>query len=279
MSDVLRPAADDVLAAWAARVRGNREQAEHFREGQPSNDFYAPVAASFKVNPTRTDEPALEILRGLVEPGDTWLDIGAGGGRYALPLALACKQVIAVDTSTAMLGVLRESMVEFDVPNVRIIQGQWPLAELPSADCSLIAHIGYDIEDLGSFLDAMEASTTRRCVAILLSRAPSAIAEPAWPLIHGEERIPLPGLPEFLTVLMARGRLFEVRLTERPAMHYHAPEQALRFLRQQLFIQEGGAKDQELQRILPGLLHETSEGYVMTRAAASPLGVVSWSPR
>lgn len=278
MSDVLRPTAEEALEAWAARVRGNREQAERMREGQPSNDFYAPVAAAFKVNPRRTDETALEILRGMVEPGDTWLDIGAGGGRYALPLALECKQVIAVDTSTAMLGVLRDSMAEFEVPNVRIIQGQWPLAEAPTADCSLIAHIGYDIEDLGPFLEAMEASTTRRCVALLLSRAPSAAAEPAWPLIHGEARIPLPGLAEFLMVLSARGKLFEVRLTERPAMHYHSREQALGFLRQQLFIQEGGEKDRELARVLPELLQETDAGFAIARGA-SPLGVVSWSPR
>lgn len=278
MSDVLRPTADEALDAWAARVRGNREQAERMREGQPGNDFYAPVASAFKVNPRRTDETALDLLRGMVEPGDTWLDIGAGGGRYALPLALACKEVIAVDTSTAMLGVLRESMAEYGVSNIRIIQGQWPLAEPPAADCSLIAHIGYDIEDLGPFLDAMEASTIRRCVAVLLSRAPSAAAEPAWPLIHGEQRIPLPGLPEFLAVLSARGRLFEVRLTKRPAMHYHSREQALGFLRQQLFIQEGGAKDQELERILPELLQETEAGFSIARGA-SPLGVVSWSPR
>ena len=278
MSDVLRPTADEALAAWAARVRGNREQAERVREGTEGPDFYAPVASGFKADPRRTNEPALALLQSLVQPGDTWLDIGAGGGRYALPLALAAREVIAVDPSTAMLAVLSESMAEYGISNVRVIQGKWPLAEAPTADCSLIAHIGYDIEALGPFLDAMEASSRRLCVAILLSRAPSAAAEPAWPLIHGEPRIPLPGLPEFLALLTARGRLFEVRLTERPAMHYHTPEVALGFLRQQLFIQEGGEKDRQLQRLLPELLHEVDGGFAVAREG-SPVGVVSWSPQ
>ena len=37
----------------------------------------------------------LDILLSLARPGETWLDIGAGAGRYALPLALHVREVIA----------------------------------------------------------------------------------------------------------------------------------------------------------------------------------------
>ena len=73
--------------AWAARVRANREQVDRVREVPDGADFYAPVTGLFRADPRRTDEPALEVLRGLVRPGETWLDIGAGAGRYALPIA------------------------------------------------------------------------------------------------------------------------------------------------------------------------------------------------
>src|SRR5579864_9538562 len=109
MPDALKPSAEEALGAWAARVRANREQVDRFREANPS-DFYAPVASMFRADPRRHDDPALDILLELVEPTDTLLDIGAGGGRYALPLALACHEVIALDPSAGMRQVLTASM-------------------------------------------------------------------------------------------------------------------------------------------------------------------------
>src|SRR5437868_13409163 len=111
MTDALRPTAEAALGAWAARVRANREQVEQFREASPS-DFYAPVAGMFRADPRRTDEPALNFLRSLLEPNDVVLDIGAGGGRYALPVALVALEVIALDPSPGMLEVLRQGMAE-----------------------------------------------------------------------------------------------------------------------------------------------------------------------
>ena len=95
MADVLRPTAASALDAWRDRVSRNREQAERLREGSPPRDFYAAVASDFRADLRRTNEPALDLLRSLVRPDETWLDIGAGGGRYALPLALLAKTVIA----------------------------------------------------------------------------------------------------------------------------------------------------------------------------------------
>jgi len=278
VADLLRPDLRDALAAWAERVRGNREQAERFREAPERPDFYAPVASVFKADPHRTDEAALDLLLSLVDPGDTWLDIGAGGGRYALPLALRAKEVVAVDPSDGMLAILREAMDEHDIGNVRIVQSRWPMADAPQADVALIAHVGYDIEEIGPFLDAMEASARRLCVAVLLDRAPSAAAEPFWPPVHGEERVALPALREFLVLQLARGRLCEVRLTAREAMSYPNPEMVVSFLRQQLFIEPDGEKDRLLQRLVAERATERGGRYGLAWAP-TPLGIVSWRPR
>src|SRR5215510_15797863 len=121
MSDVLRPEAAAALEAWRRRVSANREQAERLREGTPPRDFYAAVASDFRADPRRTDEPALDLLRSLVVPGETWLDIGAGGGRYALPLALLAGEVVAVDPSEGMWRVLSEGVREHSIANIRIV--------------------------------------------------------------------------------------------------------------------------------------------------------------
>lgn len=278
MEGVLALTRDAALVAWAVRVRGNRQQAERVRERSERPDFYAPVASAFKADPRRTDELPLDYLRSLVEPGETWLDIGAGGGRYALPIALLAREVIALDPSEGMLDVLREGMSEFHVPNIRIINSRWPMEHPPRADVALIAHVGYDIEEIGPFLDAMEAAASRLCVAILLAESPAQAAASFWPAIHGEDRIALPALPEFLALQLARGRLCSVWLSERQPAHYHDTAGALRFLRQQLFIEPDGPKDLRLQELVNDFIGAGHEGFSIAREP-TPLGVVTWAPR
>ena len=132
----------------------------------------------FRADPRRRDEPTLESLRSLVRPSDTVLDVGAGGGRYALPLALGAQEVIAVDPSEGMLRVLREGMAAYEIANIRVVGGRWPaVAAGLAADVVLIAHLGYDVEDIGPFLDAMEAAARRTCVAVLLEQPPPTEAD------------------------------------------------------------------------------------------------------
>ena len=90
--------ADTLEDAWAERVRANRDQVDQVRE-VPDRDFYAPVSSLFVADPRRTGEEALDALIDLAEPEDRWLDVGAGAGRYALPLAAHVAEVIAVEPS------------------------------------------------------------------------------------------------------------------------------------------------------------------------------------
>lgn len=262
-SDPLLPPVDDLLRAWAARVRANREQVEQFREASAA-DFYAPIAGFFRADPRRRDEPTLEALRGLVGPADTVIDIGAGGGRYALPLALCAREVIAVEPSDGMRRVLHEGMAEHGITNIRVVGGRWPgVAADIDGDVALMSHIGYDIEEIGPFLDAMETAARRVRIAVLLSQPPPREADRFWPVIHGIERAALPSLPEFLLLLLARRRLFEVQLVERSPQTYEQPEQALAWLRQQLWTAPGSEKDQLLERLAHERLQQRDGRYAL----------------
>lgn len=258
-------------------MRANREQVDRFREVVDGADRYAPVATQFKIDPRRTDEPALEVLRSLARPGETWLDIGAGGGRYALPLAMVAGRVIAVDPSDGMLGVLREGMAEHGISNVEIVRARWPLEEPLRADVAFIAHVGYDVEEIGPFLDGTEAAASRLCAAVLLQRPPPWTVDQLWPDVHGVPRAALPALPEFLTLLVARGRPFEVRLAPAQPFAYHSREQALGFARHQTWVAPDGKKDRRLQAALDARLQERDGRYALTWDPV-PVGVVTWEP-
>ena len=271
--------------AWAARVQASAEQVDRYREVPDGADFYAPVTGLFRADPARTDEPALDALLELIQPGETWLDIGAGAGRYALPLALALApsggRVIAIDASEGMLDALLELQAAHGVTDVEVVATRWPPPD-PSryaADVALIAHVGYDIEAIGPFIDAMEAAAGRLCVAMLMERQPSSIADVCWPTVHGEERVSLPALPEFLELLAARGRTAEVQRLEREPRRFASRPELEGFLRRQLWIEPGGAADARFQAGLDELLVVDAEGTVGLRdQRALPIGIVTWAP-
>jgi len=273
----------DLEAAWSERVRANRAQAERLRE-QTAGDFYAPVSSLFVADPRRTDEPVLDVLQALARRDSTWLDIGAGAGRYALPLALRVKGVIAVEPSAGMRRALRSGIDEHGIENVRVVPGAWPemlgdLGPLPAADIAFIAHVGYDIEAIGPFLDAMEAAVGEGCVAVLTDRSPAAVADPFWPLVHGEDRVPLPALPDLLALLLARGRQTEVVRVDRQSRSFDSVDALTAFLRRQLFIAEGGEKDVHFRAILPDMIVRRDGGWTLTEGPAGAVGIVTWETR
>jgi SAM-dependent methyltransferase len=276
--DPLRPEAGPLLASWARRVRANAEQVDRFGE-QRNQDHYAPVAHRFHLDPRRTDDPSLDALLKLARPDETWLDIGAGGGRYALPLALAVREVIAVDPSPSMLSVLREGAAEHRIRNVRIVEGRWPAAAGPTteANVAFIAHVGYDVEQIGPFLDAMEQAARRLCVAMLLWRRPTWAMDRLWPAVHGVERAPLPAMREMVTLLMARGRPVAIQLVEQAANSFESLDQALQFARQQTWVRPGSDADGRLVTAIRERLSER-DGRLSFDWASTYVGLVTWKP-
>ena len=285
--DVDTPAdlARAIEASWAERVRANREQVDRVREVPDGQDFYAPVRSLFRADPTRTDDPLVAALLALVRPGDTWLDVGAGAGRFALPIARALDpsggSVVALDVSPSMLEALAEIAEDHAIENVRTVELRWPPESSGldfGADVGLIAHVGYDIEQIGPFLDALEAASRRLCVALLMERAPASAADPFWPPVHGEERIPLPALPDAVELLTARGRNpTETRIAIEPR-RFESREELGGFVRRQLWIAPDGPKERRLEAALDDLTEQTDDGWTLKGRSASNVGVVTWRP-
>ena len=272
-------------ASWAARVRANREQVDRFREVPDGADFYAPVRSLFRADPTRTDDPILAVLLRLVRSGDRWLDVGAGAGRFALPIARALDEsggsVVALDASPSMLDALREIAEDYAIENIRTVEGRWPPADPGAfeADVALIAHVGYDVEVIGSFVDGLELAAGRLCVAVLTEQPPASAADPFWPLVHGEPRSALPALPDLVDLLRARGRDASVdRVTGEPR-RFETREALEGFVQRQLWIDPYGAKASRLQQAIGELVVAEGDGWTIRGRVPTDTGIVTWHPR
>jgi hypothetical protein len=180
-----------------------------------------------------------------------------------------------------MRAALDELMEEHGIANVRVLGERWPPAPGPSeaglrSDVALIAHLGYDIEAIGPFLDAMEAAAPR-CVAVLMDRQPSSVVDPFWPPIHGEERVALPALPEFLELLRARGRRPDVAVFDRPTRGFDSLDDLHGFVRRQLWLADGGRQDGRLRALLEGAAIE-ADGQWSLPSGPAAIGLVTWTP-
>jgi molybdenum cofactor cytidylyltransferase len=272
-------------AAWAARVRANREQVERVREVPDGADFYAPVRSLFRADPRRTDDPILAELIRLVRSGDRWLDIGAGAGRFALPIARTLDDsggsVIALDASPSMLEALREIAEDYAIENIRTVEGRWPPADAGAfdADVALIAHVGYDIEAIGPFIDSLESAARRLCVAVLTEQPPASAADPFWPPVHGEPRSALPALPEFVDLLRTRRRDPSVVRIAGEVRRFESRDALEGFVRRQLWIDPAGEKGERLRQALDELAVADGDGWTILGRLPTDTGVVTWHPR
>ena len=283
-ASALRPTADAAHADWARRVAANREQAERLREEAPGDDFYAPVAPAFRADPARRDDATLNALLDLARPGDTWLDVGAGGGRFSLAIARAVRRVIAVEPSPSMRAVFAQTIADFrddagrPIENTELRAERWPPASTDeyAADVALISHVGYDIEAIGPFLDALEAAVSRVCAAVLMDCPPPSSCSALWPAVHGEAQADLPGLAEFLALLLARGSLPEMRVVTTEDWRFDSPAEAETVALRRLWLSPQGAKAARLRDALAGTLLHDADGVRLPRH--SRVGLVTWTP-
>jgi hypothetical protein len=276
--NILRPTAAAAEQAWRELVVAEREQVEGLPNRPKPEDFYGPVAQRFKADPRRTDEPLLDELRALVHPGETWIDVGAGGGRYSLPIALLARRVYAVEPSAGMRKALLEAAQEDGIENVDVFDERWPgPSTAPVAEVAFISHVGYDIAEIGGFLYEMEAHASRLCVAVLFQHAPISDFGALWEPVHGEPRHLLPAIPEFMALLFARGAAPELRFLDLPPRVYSSLDALQESARRPLWVLEGSEQDGRLRQAIESLATPIDGGYTLVPGPRR-LGIVTWGP-
>ena len=274
--DLLRPAAGAALYAWSDLVAANREQIERLRESQPAADFYRPRAQQFR--PGRVEASDLDWVLEHARPEDTWLDIGAGGGRIAVPVAQRVASVHAVEPSEAMREVMISSSESAGVSNLEVHNWRWPPeagAAVPTADVSVASHVLYDQQDLRGFLGAMEAHTRRTCIVVIGDRAPSGAFEPLWSELYNEAPHLLPARRELLAVLGALDRPFDVRTLPRSPRSLVEADDAQQWARWIYWLKAGSERDQRAQKLVAKHFG-TEDGRFALPTRTSYVSVVSW---
>ena len=264
---------------WNEMVRAEHEQSDSMRKEDPPADSWSNFAQQFRADPRRTDDPLVNHLRQVVTSEQVVLDVGAGGGRLALPMALEAKKVIAVEPSPSMCRVLREVADEFDVWNVEVLEADWLEAEVPVADLAICCHVLYVIRDIEAFVRKLEKHA-KRVIVVVYQAPPQSQIYPLWEPVHGVPRLSLPSLPEFLEVLNQLGVKPEIEVihTERNR-GFDSMEIAKEQIARRLYVISDTPEMERLEALLPQVLEEKDGSFSIKGAENLELQVVSWQPK
>lgn len=137
-----------------------------------------------------------------LRPGDTVLDMGAGTGRLAVPIAGMVSHVTALDASEGMLGHLRERMTEAGRSNYSTVTMRWEDVRV-GVDVEVhdvvIAAFSLGFYDVGEALLKMD-SAARRSVNLFWHMGPWREPEEMalYTAVYGEEGARQKGYPDAL---------------------------------------------------------------------------------
>lgn len=152
-----------------------------------------------------------------LDPPGSVIDVGAGAGAASLPLAARTTELVAVDGSAAMLGLIAER-AEARGLDLRRVQGSWPAVagQVPAADVITCHHVVYNVPDLRPFLSALTSKARRLVVLETTTVHPLVSLNDLWRRFHGLIRPDGPTSDDLLAILSAMGIDCQWRIWRRP---------------------------------------------------------------
>lgn len=243
---------------WQALIdaRAAQMDAAYAQLGRTSADFWDRRARGFHcaTKDTVTGDPLFLMLREVVTPQTTVLDVGAGTGRFSLALAPQAKHVTAIEPNATMLNYLRDAVNTQGLTNISCLQTTWQ--DAPGdlyADIVICSHVLYPIRDIVPFLAKLQAATRRTCYIYLRGTQLDSLSAHLWRHFHGDERQLPPAYIHLLDVLYEMGIYAHVRVvTLPPGLRYPSLEAAVQDLSEQLILPE----DVQTRSELPALVEK-----------------------
>ena len=133
----------------------------------------------------------IDAIKEIITPDFEVLDVGAGPGTLAIPLAKLVNKVVALDPSKGMLKVLEESAVAEGIENIETINKTWQ--ELDDAkirerfDLVISSEVVWQFDDVGVQLMRMHAASKKYCCATLHAGLTDDMDSELWSKIMNKE--------------------------------------------------------------------------------------------
>jgi SAM-dependent methyltransferase len=217
---------------------------------------------------TRIDD-FLAVVAPYTSARKTLIDVGAGAGRHALPLAERLEWVTAVEPSEGMRALIPPR------DNMTLIASAWEDAQVAPADLVICCHVLYGVEEPAPFVAKLQRSARER-VFIMLREGP--LPHPAAIIRERMLGGPEPRLPQFsdlFLLLMQMGIAPDVTFVRYPVVQRYAGlDEALADCRG---LVAGGWDEAKARAILADLLAAEGDELVFD-GGLTLSGIAHWQP-
>jgi Protein of unknown function (DUF938) len=266
MQDTTRREDVDWADHWRSLVADRAAAAAAAGQVDPSYwDRRAPTFA----RSTRARDGFLEVVKPYVAARKTLIDVGAGAGRHAVPLADSLEWVTAVEPSEGMRALIPPR------DNITVVASSWEDATVAPADLLICCHVMYGVGEPVSFIAKMQQSARER-VFIMMRETP--MAHPAGVIrekLVGADDPRMPRFSDLFMVLIHMGIAPDVDFIRYPVVQRYAGiDEALADCRPFL----GGDWDEaKASAILAEILVPEGDELVF-EGGVSVAGVAHWHP-
>ncbi len=270
-------------ARWHRLVTDRRAETERLApdRGLLSGTFWDRRAERYAAGVKATDDdrdPFLRRLRRVTDPSSTVLDVGAGTGRFTLPLAVGVRHATAVDPSAGMLGILRRDAERQGVTNLTTFLDTWEEAGTVTADVAFSAFVLPLVPDAGPFLAKLDAAAHRHALLFLGAFCQDAVLDPLWRHFHGDPRVPGPSYIDALGVLRELGIAPTVKAVEiADRRRFATIDEAVEHYRDALLLTDTPGLRSELAGLLSGWLLGRA-GAFRSPLRTLPAAIIEWTP-
>lgn len=287
----------EAAARWRRLVRARLAEMERLSPGRGATGatfWNAPGRARRFHAAARAPErdPLFAKLRRASNPKGTVVDVGAGTGRFSLAIAPYAGEVVAVDPSRAMLGVLRREAKRRGLGNLRVIEAPWQDAVLsdgngragdrravPPADVVVCSYVLPLVEDAAGFLGKMDAACRGRAFVYMGAASADTLLDPFWRHFHGTPRKPSPTYLDAAAVLRELGVDPDVEVVEvRGRARFDTLAAAVRAYRDMLLVPDTPDGRAELRELLTTWL-VSDKGVLRPPLRTMPAAIISWRGR
>jgi SAM-dependent methyltransferase len=262
----------DPLTAFDWAAHWSRLVEERERQGsRRAPDFWDRRSRNYAYSVRSQPDPLPGVLEPFFGPHKTLIDVGAGSGRHATPLADRLEWVTAVEPSEGMRQQIEPR------PNMTVVATAWEDAEVAPADLVLSAHVLYTVSDPVPFIQKMEASARERVFLYLRDGELRVPVELLWEEFTGTPRARLPRFYDAYNLLRWMGVHPDVvNVQVEVGQRYRDLEDAVEDCRLRL----DEAWDEERGRAwLEANLKDDEAGGLLYDGGTITSGIAHWQPR